>query len=69
MGAYCQGLLLFIEDVEDGVTGSVFDVVVDSQRDALDGVLKIWLRYCRIINIYCRATRSLFQRREVSHGS
>ena len=42
---YREGLFLFIKDIQNGITSSVLDVIVDGKGDTLDGVLQVWLRH------------------------
>ena len=61
--SYCERIHFLVENVEElRCSGSVLDVVVDGERDALDGVLEVGLRHRRVVEEDGGAGRGLLQR-------
>ena len=56
-----QGMLLLVENVQDGVGCPILDVVVDGQGDAFDGVLEVGLAHRGVIDVYGGAAARLLQ--------
>lgn len=52
---------LLVEDVYPSLTGARFDVVVNGQRDTLDRVFEVRLRYRRVVQIDRRTGTALLE--------
>ena len=52
MISYRQWMQFFIENLKDLIGRSVFDVVVNSQRDDFDSVFQVRLGYRGVIHVY-----------------
>jgi hypothetical protein len=60
-----QRMILLVEDVQNGLRLAVLDVIVDGERDALDGILEVGLRDGAVVDVDGGAGGGLLQRHEV----
>ena len=63
-----EWLFLLIKDIQDGVAVPILYVVIDGKRHALDRVLQVGLRHCRVVDVDGWAAGRLLKGCEVPQG-
>jgi hypothetical protein len=61
-------MIFLIENIENGLRLAVLNVIVDGERDTLDGVLEVGLGHCAIVDVDGGAGGGLLQGHEVPQG-